>query len=70
MWGTSANNFVNPETPAESHLLLQNVTSLNFSFNAGSLKRSGLLHIDLIVEDVDENEKIHIIHEAHVYNVP
>lgn len=68
MWGKSANDFVNPETPVESHLLLQNVTSLNFSFNAGSLKRSGLLHIDLTVED--EGEKIHIIHEAHVYNVP
>ena len=68
MWGKSADGFATPETPAESHLLLQNVSNLSFSFSAGSLKRSGLLHIDLTVED--DGEKIHLIHEAHVYNVP
>ena len=68
MWGKSANDFTNPETANESHILLQNVTSLSFSFQAGALQRAGLLHVDLIVED--EGEQIHIIHEAHVYNVP
>lgn len=68
MWGKSANDFVNPDTPAASHLLLENVTNLSFSFKGGSLQRSGLLHIDLTVED--EGEQIHIVHEAHVYNAP
>ena len=60
----------NRATPApnNTHLLLSNVKSLSFSFNSGTLQRSGLLHIDLIVED--ENEQIHLIHEAHIYNVP
>ncbi len=68
MWGKSANNFTNPETAVESHLLLQNVSNLSFQFNPGALQRSGLLHIEMTVED--EGEKIQLIHEAHVYNVP
>ena len=68
MWGKSANDFVNPDTPAVSHILLEKVSNLSFSFKGGTLQRSGLLHIDLTVED--EGEQIHIIHEAHVYNVP
>lgn len=68
MWGKSADDFVNPETAAESHLLLENVISLSFTFTSGSLQRTGLLHIDLTVED--EGEQIHLIHEAHIYNVP
>jgi len=67
-WGKSADDFSNPDTAAESHLLLENVTNLTFTFNAGALQRSGLLHIDLTVED--EGEQIHLIHQAHVYNVP
>lgn len=58
----------NPATPVNSYLLLENVTSLSFSFDSGSAQRTGLLHIDLKVED--EGEQIHIIHEAHVHNVP
>lgn len=68
MWGKSENDFVNPDTADSSHLLLEKVTNLSFSFKGGTLQRSGLLHIDLTVED--EGEKIHIVHEAHVYNVP
>lgn len=67
-WGKSANDFVNPDTAAESHLLLENVINLSFSYTSGSLQRSGLLHIDLTIED--EGEQIHLIHEAHVHNVP
>lgn len=68
MWGKSANDFVSPATAAESHILLEKVSNLSFSFKNGSLQRAGLLHIDLTVED--EGEQIHLIHEAHVYNVP
>ena len=68
MWGKSANDFVNPDTAISSHLLLEKVTNLSFSFKGGSLQRSGLLHIDLTV--TDEGEQIHIVHEAHVYNAP
>lgn len=68
MWGRSADDFSNPQTAAQSHLLLENVTALSFSFTPGSSQRAGLLHIDLTVEE--EGEQIHIIHEAHVYNVP
>lgn len=69
--GKSANfddALFNPSTPTSSYLLLQNVSSLSFSFDSGGPQRSGLLHIDLTVED--EGEQIHLIHEAHVYNVP
>ncbi|MCW8901622.1 MAG: prepilin-type N-terminal cleavage/methylation domain-containing protein [Gammaproteobacteria bacterium] len=58
----------NPTVPASSYLLLQNVTNLSFNFDSGGPQRAGLLHIDLTVED--QGEQIHIIHEAHVYNVP
>ena len=58
----------NPTIPTSSYLLLQNVSNLSFSFDSGGPQRTGLLHIDLTVED--EGEQIHIIHEAHVYNVP
>lgn len=58
----------NRATSANSYLLLENVNNVTFSFNSGSQQRSGLLHIDLTVED--EGEQIHIIHEAHIYNVP
>lgn len=51
-----------------NNLLLENVLNLSFRYAPGFLQRSGLLHIDLTVED--EGEQIHIIHEAHVYNVP
>jgi MSHA biogenesis protein MshO len=60
----------NPATadPNKIYLLLENVESLSFNFKVGSPQRAGLLHIDLTVEK--EGERIHIIHEAHVYNVP
>ena len=60
----------NPNTidANNNNLLLENVLNLTFRYASGSLQRSGLLHIDLTVED--EDEQIHIIHEAHVYNVP
>jgi len=64
------NALFNPATPDPDkiYLLLENVESLSFNFNAGSPQRAGLLHIDLTVED--EGERIHIIHETHVYNAP
>lgn len=68
MWGKTANDFLNPGIVTESHLLLQNVTRLSFQFNPGNLQRSGILHIDLTVED--EGEQIRLIHEAHIYNAP
>lgn len=60
----------NPTTPepGKEYLLLKNVDSLSFNFDSGSSQRAGLLHIDLVVKD--EGEQIHLIHEAHVYNVP
>ena len=54
--------------PDKEYLLLKNVSSISFTFDSGSSQRAGLLHIDLVVED--EGEQIHLIHEAHVYNVP
>lgn len=54
--------------PDKEYLLLENVDSISFNFDSGSSQRAGLLHIDMVVED--EGEQIHLIHEAHVYNVP
>ena len=54
--------------PDKEYLLLENVDSISFTFDSGSSQRAGLLHIDLVVKD--EGEQIHLIHEAHVYNVP
>lgn len=66
----NSTNLDNPNTidANNNNLLLENVLTLTFRYAPGSLQRSGLLHIDLTVED--EGEQIHIIHEAHVYNVP
>ena len=54
--------------PDKEYLLLENVDRISFTFDSGSSQRAGLLHIDLVVRD--EGEQIHLIHEAHVYNVP
>lgn len=61
-------NFLIPETPTNSFLLLENVSNLSFSYSAGSQHRSGLLNIDMTV--TIDNESIHLIHEVHVANVP
>ena len=60
----------NPTTPepGKEYLLLKNVDSVSFTFDSGTSQRAGLLNIDLVVKD--EGEQIHLIHEAHVYNVP
>ncbi len=62
-------NFSTPSTAIESPapLLLENVTTCQFTYDPGSQFRSGLLRIDLTI--TDQGEKIHFTQEAHVYNV-
>ncbi|MDH5572393.1 MAG: hypothetical protein OEY89_11545, partial [Gammaproteobacteria bacterium] len=50
------------------HLLLQNVSSLTFTYLPGSLHRSGLLRINLTV--TESGESVQLVHEAQVYNAP
>ena len=50
------------------HLLLENISSLNFTYLPGSLHRSGLLRINLTV--TQSGESVQLIHEAQVYNAP
>lgn len=59
----------NTDPTYNSFLLLENVTNLTFSYQAGSQHRSGLLRIDMTVESAD-HESIQLIHEVHVANVP
>lgn len=58
----------NPNTPVNPRLLLENVQALNFSYQPGQHHRAGLLQIDLTVSR--DGETVHMVHEAHVYNVP
>ena len=49
-------------------LLLQNVSACTFTYLPGSLLRSGLLRIDISVNN--GTESLQMIHEAQVYNAP
>lgn len=64
----AAANRTTPNAPITPRLLLENVQALTFTYNAGQHQRAGLLQIDLTVAENGEN--IHLVHEAHVYNVP
>ncbi len=63
-------SFAAPQTPlaGTEQLLLQNVGALAFNYVAGSPQRAGLLQIDITVQK--NSELIHLVHEAHVQNVP
>ena len=61
-------DFLVPQTPQNSYLLLENVSALSFSFTPGSQHRSGLLRIEMTV--TIDNESIQFVHEVHVANVP
>ena len=62
--------FGAPTTPVagSENLLLENVSSLNFTYLPGSLHRSGLLRINITV--TQSGESIQLVHEAQVYNAP
>lgn len=64
----STTNRTTPNVPITPRLLLENVQALTFSYNPGQHHRAGLLQIDLTV--AKDGESVHIVHEAHVYNVP
>lgn len=62
----ATSTFASPNTPVGEQLLLENVTSLNFSYIAGTQQRASVLRIDLTI--TVKGESIHIIHEAHIQN--
>ena len=63
-------SFSSPSTPVSGteNLLLENVSACTFTYVPGSLLRSGLLRIDITVDNGKETLKM--IHEAQVYNAP
>ncbi len=54
--------------PGTEKLLLENVSACTFTYVPGSLLRSGLLRIDIRVNN--GKESLQMIHEAQVYNAP
>lgn len=60
--------FATPTIPVTENLLLENVSSLTFTYLPGSLQRSGLLRINITV--TQSGESVQLIHEAQVYNAP
>ncbi|VAX08158.1 hypothetical protein MNBD_GAMMA25-440 [hydrothermal vent metagenome] len=55
-------------TPGTENLLLENVSACTFTYVPGSLLRSGLLRINISVNN--GTETLQMIHEAQVYNAP
>ena len=60
--------FSAPTTPVDEKLLMENVEACSFTFIPGGIQNAAVLRIDLTVGI--QGEKVQIIHEAHVYNVP
>ncbi len=63
-------NFASPDTATAGteKLLLENVSACTFTYVPGSLLRSGLLRINISVDN--GTESLQMIHEAQVYNAP
>lgn len=61
--------FAEPGTAtANTRLLMENVKACTFTYIPGGAQDAAILRIDLTVEI--QGEKIQVIHEAQVYNVP
>jgi MSHA biogenesis protein MshO len=62
-------SFEFPFTPTgNQRLLMENVTDCRFTYIASTLSKPAVLRIDLTVEI--QGEKVQVIHEAQVHNVP
>lgn len=63
-------SFASPDTATAGteKLLLENVNACSFTYVPGSLLRSGLLRINITVDN--GTETLQMIHEAQVYNAP
>jgi len=62
----ATSTFTAPNTPSGGQLLLENVSTLNFSYIAGTQQRASVLRIDLTI--TVKGESVQIIHEAHIQN--
>lgn len=60
--------FSAPTTAVNQKLLMENVQACSFTYIAGGLQQSPILRIDLTVED--QGEKVQIVQEERIYNVP
>jgi len=60
--------FSAPTTTVNEKLLMENVQACSFTYIPGGLQQSPLLRIDITVED--RGEKVQIVHEERIYNVP
>ena len=62
----ATSTFSAPNTPVDERLLLENVTSLDFSYKPGTQQRASVLTIDITI--TVKGEAVRIIHEAHIQN--
>lgn len=60
--------FSAPSTQVNEKLLMENVEDCTFTYIPGGTQNASLLRIDITIKI--QNEKVQIIHEAHIYNVP
>jgi len=57
-----------PLSTASNSLLAEHVAACSFTYSAGTATRAGLLTIDLQLSD--SGERIQLLHQVHVVNVP
>jgi len=59
-----------PPVGGTSALLADSIGNCNFSYDAGSPSRSGLMTLDLSVTDAATGETVRLLHQVHVDNTP
>lgn len=51
-------------------LAADHVTGCTFTYQAGTSQRAGLVTLDLTIADVNTSERVRLLHQVHVDNVP
>jgi MSHA biogenesis protein MshO len=60
----------NPPSGGNDNLLINNVTNCEFTYDAGSSSRAGLVSFSLTITDPTTNESVSLQQQAHVDNQP
>ena len=55
---------------ASNDLVATNVDACNFAYAAGTAQRAGLVTLDMTVKDAMSDERVRLLHQVHVENVP
>ena len=59
-----------PLNTATAARMADHVTNCKFTYDPGSIERSGLVTIDLTVSDPSTSELLRLLHQVHVDNIP